>query len=151
MKKFKQLIIYMSFGTVATILNIGTFSALTYFINDEHYLLFNAVAWFLSMLFTYLTNRKFVFRSEKSGIKDITKEAVRYFFLRAWTFLLEEFALFYMIEHIELDMFALRVFKNEISGFLMAKAMICSITIILNYFLTKYIIFRKPEKIKVEI
>ena len=46
---------YLIFGTLTTVVNIVVY-----------YLFSNAVAWFLSALFAYITNRKYVFNSSSA-------------------------------------------------------------------------------------
>ena len=59
------------FGVLTTVVNI-----VVYFLSAEllhiNYLISNALAWFLSVLFAYITNRKYVFESNS---QNILKEA----------------------------------------------------------------------------
>lgn len=68
--KYKEIIMYLIFGVLTTAVNIGV-----YFISAEllhiNYLISNGLAWFLSVLFAYLTNRKYVFESKS---QDVLKE-----------------------------------------------------------------------------
>ena len=63
--KYKEIIMYLVFGVFTTVVNI-----VVYFLSAEllhiNYLISNALAWFLSVLFAYITNRKYVFESNSS-------------------------------------------------------------------------------------
>ena len=73
--KYKEIIMYLVFGVFTTVVNI-----VVYFLSAEllhiNYLISNALAWFLSVLFAYITNRKYVFESNS---QNILKEAVSFF------------------------------------------------------------------------
>ena len=73
--KYKEIIMYLVFGVLTTVVNI-----VVYFLSAEllhiNYLISNALAWFLSVLFAYITNRKYVFDSKNN---QIIKEAISFF------------------------------------------------------------------------
>ena len=52
---------YLIFGTLTTDVNIVVYYLFSNIIHIN-YLFSNAVAWFLSVLFAYVTNRKYVFK-----------------------------------------------------------------------------------------
>ena len=56
---------YLIFGTLTTALNIVVYYLFSNIIYMS-YLFSNAVAWFLSVLFAYITNRKYVFNSSSA-------------------------------------------------------------------------------------
>ena len=83
--KYKEIIMYLVFGVLTTVVNI-----VVYFLSAEllhiNYLISNALAWFLSVLFAYITNRKYVFESSS---QNILKEAVSFFSSRLATGILD--------------------------------------------------------------
>ena len=66
---------YLIFGTLTTAVNIVVYYLFSNIIHIN-YLFSNAVAWFLSVLFAYVTNRKYVFDSKNN---QIIKEAISFF------------------------------------------------------------------------
>lgn len=56
---------YLIFGTLTTAVNIVVYYLFSNIIH-MNYLFSNAVAWFLSGLFAYITNRKYVFNSSSA-------------------------------------------------------------------------------------
>ena len=63
--KYKEIIMYLIFGTLTTAVNIVVYYLFSNIIYMS-YLFSNAVAWFLSVLFAYITNRKYVFNSSSA-------------------------------------------------------------------------------------
>ena len=80
----KELIAYVFFGVLTTIVNF-----ITYFLFASvfgiNYLISNIIAWFVSVLFAYITNRIWVFESKDD---NIIKEALLFYggrvFSGAW-------------------------------------------------------------------
>lgn len=68
---------YLIFGTLTTAVNIVVYYLFSNIIHIN-YLFSNAVAWFLSVLFAYVTNRKYVFDSKNN---QIIKEAISFLVL----------------------------------------------------------------------
>ena len=64
-KKFmtKEVILYIVFGGLTTVVNVGTFYVLTTFchVNEN---ISNVIAIFLAVVFAYITNRRLVFKAK---------------------------------------------------------------------------------------
>lgn len=75
--KYKDIIPYGVFGVLTTLVNI-----VSYWIFAHPFglsvMVSTVLAWILSVLFAYLTNRKWVFHSEASTSEEIGKEIVRF-------------------------------------------------------------------------
>ena len=72
-KKYEEIIAYVFFGGLTTLVNIVVF----FVMNDIfhiHYLIANAAAWLASVLFAYVTNRTWVFKSKCRGAAAWTTE-----------------------------------------------------------------------------
>lgn len=66
-QKNKEVIMYLIFGVLTTLVNIVVY----YILNDLlhiHYMVANVIAWIASVLFAYITNRKYVFESNGDSI-----------------------------------------------------------------------------------
>ena len=75
LKKINRIagILYLFFGALTTLVNIISYTILAKLIHID-YLVSNVIAWILSVLFAYVTNRKFVFESkEKNKFKELSK------------------------------------------------------------------------------
>ena len=73
MKKYREILLYLVFGVLTTLCNIVSYFALNDLLHI-HYLVANALAWVLSVLFAYLTNRTWVFESKSQGFSAIARE-----------------------------------------------------------------------------
>ena len=67
--KYKSIILYILFGILTTLVNIFVYFACSC-------LKFSTAAstlaaWIISVLFAYITNRKYVFGSKSQGVKSI--------------------------------------------------------------------------------
>ena len=70
--KYREVILYLVFGVATTLVNFAVFYLLDFL--GVHYLASTLIAWFVSVLFAYLTNRRFVFSSEAKGAEAVMKE-----------------------------------------------------------------------------
>ena len=123
--KYKEIIMYLVFGVFTTVVNI-----VVYFLSAEllhiDYLISNALAWFLSVLFAYITNRKYVFESSS---QNILKEAVSFFSSRLATGILDMVLMW------------LFVYFNVVND-VIAKVIVNVIVVVLNYVLSKLVVFK---------
>ena len=77
LKKYKEIINYLFFGVLSTVLNIFSYYLLTKIFDPKDPLLLqvdNILSWIITVLFVYFTNRKYVFVSKnESKIKEFVK------------------------------------------------------------------------------
>lgn len=125
MKFSYELIFYVFFGILTTVVNIAV-----YFIFAEvfgvNYLVSNVIAWFLSVLFAYVTNRRWVFESKSS---DILKECGLFFSGRIFSGVVDTGLMWLFI-----DVLAI--------GDMLSKIVIQVIVVVLNYVISKWIVFK---------
>ena len=62
--KYKELITYVVFGVLTTVVNFVVFWLLNRIFGEHVYLLNNALASFVSVIFAYLTNKLLLFVSK---------------------------------------------------------------------------------------
>lgn len=125
----KEVINYLVFGILTTLVNMGVFYLLDT-VQDVPYLIANAFSLIVSILFAFLTNKKYVFKSETATIS-------------AW---LKEFFLFCSFRLISAgfdmaSMLLLIGFLQWNSNF--AKLATQLVVVLLNYFFSKWFIFKK--------
>ena len=124
MKLEKELFWYVVFGVLTTVVNIVVYFVFTRL--GVNYLVSNAIAWFLSVLFAYVTNRKWVFESKSS---DILKECGLFFSGRIFSGVV--------------DMGLMWLFIDILSiGDVISKIVVQVIVVILNYVVSKWIVFK---------
>ena len=91
-----------------------------------NYLISNGIAWFLSVLFAYITNRTWVFESKSP---HILKEMSLFFGVRIFSGVVDMVLMYTFID--------LLVFDSSIS-----KIVVQIIVIVLNYIFSKLIVFK---------
>ena len=125
MRLDKELFWYVVFGTLTTIVNVVVYFALEYV--GVNYIISNIIAWFLSVLFAYVTNRIWVFESKSP---DILKEMVLFFSGRIFSGVLDTALLYLFVDILTL-------------GNTFSKIAVEIIITILNYLLSKLIVFKE--------
>lgn len=129
--KYKKEILYLVFGGFTTLVNI-IFYYLFFNLLCISNALSTALAWFVSVLFAYITNRVWVFESKASSAKAVFFEVTAFFACRVITGITD---------------IAIMVFAVDI---MLWNSLLWKITsnvfvIILNYIASKLIIFKKSS------
>ena len=128
--KYKEIILYLFFGGCTTLVNI-----VFYFICSRMgcgTVLSTVLAWIISVLFAYITNRKYVFESKAFGFSGIFKETLNFFACRIATGLLDVAIMFIFVDILHLNDMIIKIVSNII-------------VIILNYVAGKWFIFNKKK------
>ncbi len=135
LKKNREVISYFVYGALTSAVNILLYTIL---VAPLGITAANALAWFGAVVFAFVTNKIFVFRSKSWAWKTLIKEGSTFLGARILSGVLEILlptVLFYIgLDH---DLFG-------IEGFL-AKIIVSVIVIILNYVLSKAVVFRKKK------
>lgn len=131
--KYKEIINYLVFGGLATVVNFVTYFIVARLIGIDE-VLSSGISWFFSVLFAYITNKLFVFESKTDGIKAILIEMGSFFLARIVSGIL-----------CDVGTFALMVNVFNIND-LFAKVVTQIMVVIVNYVFSKLIIFRKKNK-----
>ena len=64
-KNIKEIVLYIVFGVLTTVVNFVVFKLFNMLLGEKLYLLNNTVAFIVSVLFAYVTNKIWVFESKK--------------------------------------------------------------------------------------
>lgn len=124
MKLEKELLMYIIFGVLTTLVNF-----VVYYISAQllgiNYLISNIIAWFLSVLFAYVTNRQWVFESKSP---DILNECILFFSGRIFSGAVDTGLMWLFIDILTISDMA-------------SKIIIQVIVVILNYVFSKWIVF----------
>ena len=131
--KYKEIIIYLIFGILTTIISLLTYYLLTYTIlNPEIPLelqIANIISWITCVTFAYITNRKYVFNSQN---KNIIKEIIKFYTSRLSTLFLDMLFMYIFVTKLNLNDKIIKIIINII-------------IIILNYILSKILVFKPKE------
>ncbi|MBQ9733575.1 MAG: GtrA family protein, partial [Clostridia bacterium] len=128
-------ILYLIFGGLTTLISILSFWLFSLMLGEERYLLSNFLSWVLAVIFAFVTNKTLVFGSKKTDKSTLLREGLEFLGARVFSLGLEEGGLWLL-----LDAFGMALLP---SGDLIAKVIMSVIVILVNYFLSKFIIFKK--------
>ena len=143
--KYKELITYVVFGALTTLVNFVAFYIFTGILGEKLYLVTNAIAWVISVVFAYITNKLFVFESKSWNLKLVLKESVEFTGARIFSFLIEEGGMLLFVSVLGLGELSFDIFGFTITGQLIVKLILAVIVVIMNYFFSKFIIFKKKK------
>ena len=146
--KYKELIIYVIFGVGTTLVNFLTYKLFNVLLGVDYYLVSNVIAWFVSVVFAYITNKLFVFESKSWQPKLVVKEVSSFFTVRIFSFLAEESGLFLLVDIAGMKDFAFELYGFTISGNMISKLVLAVFVVAMNYVFSKFVIFRKKAEIK---
>ena len=130
--KYKEIINYLFFGGCTTIVNFISYYIPARIIGIDE-VISNSIAWCISVLFAYVTNKIFVFSSKKENLVGILKEMFSFIFARLFTGALCDIGLFALMINI--------LGINDIVSKITTQILV----VILNYVLSKLVIFKKQK------
>ena len=133
-----EMITYLFFGIVATVINWGCYWLFCYLfkipVNDpttKHAFLSgiaNTIAFIIALIFAFFTNKLIVFKSKETSFKNTSREFISFTIARLFTFILESVIL---------------TVSNILSlNLVIMKIVAGIIVVILNYIFSKLFIFK---------
>ena len=99
--KYKEILLYILFGGVATVVSIGSFVICETLLGLDA-LIANVISWVLAVATAYATNRTWVFGSKAKG-KAFWAEMTAFFSGRVLTLLMEECILLVFVTWLQLS------------------------------------------------
>ena len=139
LKKYKSIILYIIFGGLTTVVDWSVSFTLYYVWGDAieatPWLIHgaNVIAWVAAVAFAYVTNRIWVFESKRRGFFPIICEIAAFAGGRVLTLLLQEAIM---------GVFCTWLGLNEY----LFKVIAAVLVVILNYFISKLLVFRKTRR-----
>ena len=128
-KKYAEVISYLFFGVLTTLINLATFWILSTVFNLET-IAATVAAWIIAVAFAFITNKIWVFKSKTKTNQETTKEAVMFVIARLITLGIEVFLMWLMVDNFKQDKLIWKLLCNII-------------TVILNYLFSKLIVFKE--------
>ncbi len=127
-KKYEEIINYLIVGGMTTLVSIVIYALCTkaFHIN---YMIANVISWIISVLFAYVTNRIFVFKSKSD---NIFLEVYQFFKYRVISLGIELLLMYVFVELINIDD-------------MISKIIVQVIVIVLNYVFSKLFVFKKES------
>ena len=138
----KELATYILFGVLTTLVNWVVYWLMTrltgmdgYEKNSSGYVLTgnlsNLVAWVVSVAFAFVTNKKYVFKSQKTVKTGALRELLMFFGARVASYLIFDVALYTLCLFVMND--------------LLDKLLMNILVVIFNYVVSKWVIFKKDH------
>ena len=129
--KHKELIKYLIFGILTTIVNFVIYIIFAKMLLVDEFIS-NVIAWAISVVFAYITNKIYVFESKTKKIKEIIKEIISFVGCRLFSGVVDTGSFFIFVTILKM---------NDI----LAKIIIAILVVILNYIFSKLIIFKNKK------
>lgn len=127
-ENYKDLIPYAVFGVLSTTLNIGTYWIFSHLLHIP-VIAATILAWIITVLFVYITNRRWVFHSEADTKKAVIKELTSFYVCRVGTELVDLACMFIFVDMLHINDILIKVGANIL-------------VIVLNYIASKFLIFK---------
>ncbi|GAT90941.1 GtrA family protein [Apilactobacillus kunkeei] len=128
-KKYKQIIAYLFWGVLTTVIDIVVALVLYRLLPNMDVFWNTLIAWIASVLFAFFTNRKWVFESKANTAKEYISEMISFFLGRVASLILEEIILIIGVSIISVNNFDLLKIFGQV------------VVIIFNYFWSKFVVF----------
>jgi len=129
-KKNKEIILYLIFGCLTTLVSIASYYILTVIVLNPHSPLelqtANVISWIISVSFAFITNKMYVFKSNSKTYWEILK----FFTSRLGTLAMEASLMYLLVSVMKLPDLKIKIAVQ-------------AAVIILNYILSKLIVFKK--------
>lgn len=136
--KYKEIINYLIFGVLTTIVNLVIKYILLFTIlnptNAFELQVAIIISWIAGVLFAYFTNRKFVFESKN---ENKLKEFISFVVARITTLLLEMFIMWFFVTLLKLN--------SDL--YVVIFTLIAQVAVVIgNYIFSKLFVFKKADK-----
>ena len=127
--KYRQVWLYLFFGFATTLVNIASYEIIVNVLNID-YLISNILAWVIAATFAYFTNKIIVFESKVNNNKEKIKEVISFFSARLFSLGIDMVIMYIGVSILLFNDTIIKVLANIV-------------VIVINYFLSKFIIFKK--------
>lgn len=133
-KKYEELIWYLIVGGCTVVVSLASY----YLLRNTfrmYYQTANILSWIFAVVFAYVTNKKFVFRSQYAGVKKTLLEAGSFFSARLASLAAEVLSMYFFVRICGMDDRIVKL-MNQV------------LVMILNYILSKFWVFHKKRNKK---
>ncbi|MBW8381801.1 MAG: GtrA family protein [Youngiibacter sp.] len=127
--KHNEKVMYLIVGVLTTLVNYILYFICRTSFGADKVMLNTAISWFGAVLFAFITNRSFVFRSHEGSFNDLIRQGVQFYASRGASGILELAIMYVFVELAGISDVVVKVAASFI-------------IVVLNYFLSK-VIFRK--------
>lgn len=128
-KKYWDMLIYLVFGVLTTVVNYLVYIPLFNFWGVSA-AVSNMIAWTAAVIFAYLTNKPFVFKSPDWSLKTVVPEVAKFVGCRVASGAAETLILFAAVDLFGWDGNVWKLLTSVL-------------VVLLNYFASKFLVFKK--------
>lgn len=149
--KYKEIITYIIFGVLTTVVSWGSYTVFVELLSMKVFV-GNLLSWICAVVFAYVTNKLWVFESKSWKPSIIGKEIVTFVASRGVTGVIEILCVPLLAKTGFDNIFYGILEKMNISiGILFtdgiySKIFLSVVVVILNYFFSKFVIFKNKKK-----
>ncbi len=130
--RYKEVILYVIFGGLTTLINIVVYWICRNLITLQ-VVPSDIIAWILSVIFAYVTNKIWVFESRSTKVAVLIREIGEFFAARLFSLGFDVLFLYVTVEKLSWPDLPMKIVANVI-------------VIIMNYLFSKLLIFRKNKE-----
>lgn len=142
----KETITYIIFGVLTTVVSFVSFKIFNVILGEKYYLISNTISWILSVVFAYVTNKLFVFESKSWKLSVLKTEIPSFVGARVASYFIEQGILWLCQSPLKFEGKVFNFLIIKLSGVMTAKLIASVFVVIINYVLSKFIIFKKEKK-----
>lgn len=128
-RKYKEVLIYLLFGFLTFVVSTLTFAVFNVKM-DINELIATVLSWIIAVTFAFLTNRVWVFNAPTFGVLEYLKQMTSFFGGRVVTLIIEEVIIYIFVTTLKFDSMMIKIIAQVI-------------VIILNYVISKLVVFKK--------
>ena len=143
--KHKEAILYLFFGGLTTVVSFVTFWFCDLSFGVSLVSLSEFISWVAAVVFAYAVNKLFVFESKSWAPKVLVKEIPPFILARVFSYLVEWGGILFLVHILGFDTISFEIWGFTITGAVLAKLILSVIVVIMNYFFSKFIIFKKDK------
>ena len=129
--KYKSIILYVIFGAGTPLVNIVTYFVMYNLLSAPN-VPSDIVAWIISVLFAFVTNRRYVFEQTDNSVRRLARDFVSFVGCRLATGVLDVVIMYLSVDVMGWNGLVWKIISNVI-------------VIVLNYIASKYFIFKKEQ------
>ena len=130
--RYKEVILYVIFGGLTTLINIVVYWICRNLITLQ-VVPSDIIAWIISVIFAYVTNKIWVFESRSTKVAVLIREIGEFFAARLFSLGFDVLFLYVTVEKLSWPDLPMKIVANVI-------------VIIMNYLFSKLLIFRKNKE-----
>ena len=128
-KKNKEMLLYLFFGGLTFVVSVITYGFFNVSLGLDE-LIANIISWIIAVTFAFFTNRIWVFNSPTNGAREFVAQLISFFGGRVVTLVIEEIILLVFITWLKFPSMIIKIIAQII-------------VIVLNYVISKLIVFKE--------